>query len=390
MSQVIAVQGVGFVNKGAELMLRAIMQNLEDRDIILATGLRCGNFSQRSKLGLYTLPWLFLGKLPVGLSVLFQRVANGLLTLTPHKVRYSKRFLCEADVCAVLDASGFSYTDEQGSDGIKVTEMTAINVKKWKREGKKIIFLPQAFGPFGTRQIKLHASQIIENSDLVFARDDTSLKFLLDLPVDHKNIKIAPDFTCLIHGVCPDYFDMNKKQPCVIPNSRMVDRTSSDVGDNYPSFLARCIVALSEQGLDPFILIHEELDTTIAEEINRKLPKPVEIVLERNPIYIKGILGNCSFVISSRFHGLINALAQGIPSLATSWSHKYQKLLEDYDCPECLLSVSSSDDEIHRKIEMVSESATRADLICRLENAALKQRKSVLDMWDDVFKVLSI
>ena len=35
---------------------------------------------------------------------------------------------------------------------------------------------------------------------------------------------------------------------------------------------------------------------------------------------IKGMLGNCSFVISSRYHGLINALSQGVLCIATSWS----------------------------------------------------------------------
>jgi polysaccharide pyruvyl transferase WcaK-like protein len=390
MSQVVAIQGVGFVNKGAELMLRAIMQNLEDREVVLATGLRCGSFNQRSELGLYHLPWLFIARLPVSASVMLQRVASSLLYAIPRRVRHSTHVLCDADVSAVLDASGFCYSDQQGIVGAKITRMTARNVRKWKKEGKKIVFLPQAFGPFRDQQMKHYASQIVENSDLIFARDTTSLEFLLDLPVDSQNIKVAPDFTCLVRGVCPDYFNPNVKRPCIIPNYRMVDRTSPDVGENYPSFLTKCIIYLIKQDLDPFILVHEELDIAFATDIQRKLPKSVEIIREPNPVYIKGILGNCSFVISSRYHGLINALSQGVPGLATSWSHKYQMLLEDYDCPECLLSVSASEDEIRGKIDMVSTGRARADLFTRLEDAGLKQRGLVLDMWKEVYKVLSI
>ena len=381
---IVQVRGVNFINKGAELMLSAVQQQMKilSPGIVVCVDLMCGSFQQRTQAGLYHLAWLYSRKLPyLGYFV------NFVTSLIPKRLRNSLNIVRLAEVDVVLDASGFVYSDQQG---IYQAERMAKYSQMMKRIGKKVILLPQAFGPFEQKQIRDAVCIILNNSDLVFARDATSLGFLLDLPVDSLNIKVAPDFTCLIRGLCPDYFNYDVKRPCIIPNYRMVDRTSSNVGEKYPSFLTKCIIYLIEQDLDPFILIHEDNDIAFTADIQRDLPKPIEIIQEPNPLYLKGILGNCSIVISSRYHGLIGALSQGVPSLATGWSHKYQMLLENYDCLECLLSVSASEDEIRAKIDMVGKGSTRADLLTRLEKTGLVQRGLVLDMWKEVYKVMSI
>ena len=387
MSQVVAVQGVDFSNKGAELMLRAIVHHMQGRDVILATDLGCGNHGQRSRLGLYHLPWLFIGRIPANVSFLMQRIGYRLTSTMPQALRDSQHTVRERDIGAVLDASGFCYSDQTGIPAERRTQLAAKNIVEWKKQGKKIVLLPQAFGPFENQRIAEYVTQIVDHSDLVFARDTLSYSFLLGLPVNSTNIRMAPDFTSTVPGVRPEYFTRFGR-PCVIPNYRMVDRTSSDISENYPKFLIRCLDHLSEQHMDPFILVHEERDIAFAASIQRQIAQPIEVVIEPDPVFIKGILATCSFVISSRYHGLVSALSQNVPGLATSWSHKYQMLLEDYKCPDCLLSVTASDEEILQRVGMVSKGDARANLLATLQKASSEQSRATLEMWEEVDAVL--
>jgi colanic acid/amylovoran biosynthesis protein len=64
-----------------------------------------------------------------------------------------------------------------------------------------------------------------------------------------------------------------------------------------------------------------------------KLP----IIEEADPRILKGIAARCVLMVGSRFHGLVNALSQGVPSIGTSWAHKYEALFADYGRSEWLV-----------------------------------------------------
>jgi colanic acid/amylovoran biosynthesis protein len=389
MERVIAIQGVDLVNKGAELMLLATMQRMQQAGYILGTGLRCGSFRQRNEMGVHHLPWFFYGKLPANLTIFLQNALDGCFRVLPEKRRKADHILLEKEISVVLDASGFGYSDQFGEIGLRKTKIAAHSVRRWKQAGKKIIFLPQAFGPFRHPHIKRDMAQILRYADLVFARDETSLAYLDELVHGGTGkIKLAPDFTCLVQGRLPEYFDPDRKRACLIPNTRMIDRTESGTGEKYKVFLSNCLSYLIEEKCDPFILIHEDHDLALAVELQARFPGQVDIVQEPDPLFVKGILGTCSFVISSRYHGLVSALSQNVPSLATGWSHKYKMLLADYGCPECLLEVGGTKQEIIQKIDMIRYGQSREDLSNRLQMAASEQRRLSLAMWQEVFEVL--
>ncbi|MDJ1181415.1 polysaccharide pyruvyl transferase family protein [Roseofilum sp. BLCC_M91] len=384
------IQGVDFINKGGELMTHAVVQHFADLEpgSRVAAHLRMGTFDQREKTGLYHLSWAYTEKAPQ-----LGHLINACATLIPQQLCHSLKLIRIQEVDAVLDASGFTYSDQQGAAMI---EIMAKRLKLRKQEGKKVILLPQAFGPFKNQRVKKAFLEILENSDLVFARDRVSYEYLQnikDLLSKCPSIKKAPDFTNLVKGKVPEYFkpESSKRKGCIVPNYRMVQRTSSEVKEKYLDFLQICAKYLIEKDIEPFILIHEtRTDYDLALKLQAEIGQSLQIIQEASPLYIKGILGNSFLVIGSRFHSLVSTLSQCVPCLGTGWSHKYEMLFDDYDCPECLISPVESEEKVHKTLDRLIEEPDRSNLMNRLHIASQEQKRLTTQMWEEVDQFLQV
>src|SRR5262249_33913841 len=114
------------------------------------------------------------------------------------------------------------------------------------------------------------------------------------------------------------------------------------------------------------------------------------VVREASPSKLKGILGTARVIIGSRFHALVGALSQAVPSVAVGWSHKYEMLLSDYGCPQCRLTPSSTDTEIHDVMGLAIDDRHRRPLIDELRRAGEVIRDQVCALWHDVDCALGI
>ncbi|MBD2038533.1 polysaccharide pyruvyl transferase family protein [Leptolyngbya sp. FACHB-321] len=378
---IVEIRGIHFENKGSELMLYAVVQKLSEwnNDNTVAMRFKAETFRKRAEAGLYQL--LYSDRK----SHFSNQVTESIVNFLPKSLISSLGITTYSKINAVLDASGFAYSDQWGA---KKSAVMADLAKRMSKQGKKVILLPQAFGPFDEPEVKSNFLQVLENSHLIFARDPISYKCLVDLGGSSSHIKMAPDFTNLVKGRVPDYFERDKKRACIIPNVRMIDKNSANVADSYLQFLEICTELLVEAELNPFILVHDFADEELALQLQEKFGGSLEVIIEQNPLNLKGILGNCYVVVSSRFHGLISALSQGVPCLATGWSHKYRMLFEDYASPECLVYSLDSREEIESKLKLIIEEPSRSGLIARLQTTGMEQKALASEMWTEVYKVL--
>lgn len=378
----VEVRKAGFVNKGAELMLRAVLQQVQERHPQARMVMEPGRdrspypYRQRAELGLYQKAWLWRKGIPFG----------DMASLLPGRLREMYGVVLDKDINVVLDAAGFAYTDQWGPE---LSEELARSSARWKNRGAKVILLPQAFGPFRDGKSKEAVKRFVDNADLIYAREKVSYEYLTDIVGKVEHIKQCPDFTNLIKGQCPDYFDRDTHQICIVPNFRMMDKTTEAVAKGYIPFLERVTRSLLKRDAKPFLLVHEGADDLrLAEQVSRSVGG-VPILRESDPLAIKGILGACKGTVGSRFHGLVSALSQGVPSLATGWSHKYQMLFADYGFEEGVLDINLTDDQLEQALEYLTDPSLSAELSSRLmmRSNVLKQKSRA--MWDEVFGLMA-
>ncbi len=383
---IIEVRGWNFVNKGSELMAQSIIQQISnwDEECILAANLRIGNFQQRRNLGFHHLTWIDLIRFPQIAKVISQFV-DRFAQRIPRIVREKGRVVTSPEISAVFDMSGFAFSDQWG---IAHAQALAGNSERWKGEGKKLILLPQAFGPFTSSPIKNAMKTVLKNADLIFARDQISYDHLIRIDGQKSNIEISPDFTSISKGCISDDTHDYLGKPCIIPNARMLDKTDTAVGNWYTEFLITCIDYLWQRGLEPFILLHENNDYGLTQYLQIRLEREIQIVFESNPLYLKGLIGACPMVISSRYHGLVSALSQSIPCMGAGWSHKYEMLFRDYRNVEFLVEVDSTKEMIRSKIDKLINEKSREEIISRLDAASVVQNDLVLQMWARIKAVL--
>jgi colanic acid/amylovoran biosynthesis protein len=374
---IIEIKGTGNQNKGAEMMLLTVLQQLSQKNLKFAYAplVRSDQYAFYSKLGLYPKLWLRYKGFQLG----------KLGKLIPKTLRSMYGIVIDEEVDAILDASGFAYSDQWGT---VFTKVMAQETGQWKKAGKKIILLPQAFGPFDKADIRQYMAEIINNCDLIYARDPFSYKELVKITETEK-IKLSPDFTMLLEGVKPDYFDKKKHQVCIVPNKRVVDKTQE--GKSYGSVFVKVINHLASNGLTPFFLIHGGAeDHAIALEINKQLSQPIEIINEEDPILIKGIIKESVGLVGSRFHSLASALYSGTIAVGMGWSHKYKYLFDELGFSEGLIGLNEPDDSLYAALEYIIDAQKRACQQDRiLTNVALQKEKTV-EMFKEVKHCLSL
>lgn len=378
----IELKGVQFVNKGAELMLEAMLSEIAKRwpeaDICMQPR-STASFKDRVRVGAYQKVCLRKGSIDF----------NSLSYYLPKKVRaYLKRawgLVFEADVDVVFDATGFGYGDQWPLLPLK---QTAKEVRRQKKHNKNYIFLPQALGPFERSDLKPWAKMAFTEASVVYAREQTSFDCVADLD-SNIELKKQPDFTNILSAELLSSPKAYDSAVMIIPNSKMLSAKNRDEAwrNSYLATLVTIIAILKDKGERVFLLNHEgESDHKVCQQINQHFDNSLEIIAPKSALAIKALIGQSKLVVCSRFHGCVSALSQSVPCLGTSWSHKYEMLFAEYGVSKHLL-LADTDKEVleHQIVDIIdNNSAIRESLSI----PAMQFKQETERMWNDIYKRL--
>lgn len=376
----IVLWGVETNNKGAELMLYAILQEIErkfpDATVYIPYS--------RCKQGLDY----------VRTSLDFRYTPFSKFIYKSHLRSIFKRLHLPSDWLALanivkrcdwfIDGSGFAFSDQ-----INIRDE---RVKMWKtmleslhKQGSKIVFLPQAFGPIDKANTKKALKLVSDNATLVMPRERVSFKYLEQSGiVDMSKVVQYTDFTSLVEGVFPTKYEYLKDGICIIPNMRMIDKGSISYED-YIALLTSIIVQSKKTCHPVFLLNHEgKEDEKLAYKCKESIGNGVEVVTGLNALEVKGLISSAYLVVTSRFHGLASALNCCVPCLATSWSHKYKELLRDYSLSDCILPLDDNN-KIVEKVMLFLESDKNQEIRNHLVEQLPKIKSRTQEMWNNIW-----
>lgn len=353
----IELRGVEFVNKGAELMLHAIKAAVSEFKkpvrLVMETSPRATKKQIRAA-----------GLLPKSRFGLFDDVK-------------------ESEVDMILDASGFAYGDTWGAK--KANRRLGAHIRRWKLAGIKVVLLPQAFGAFRVPELRKEMTFIFKEADRVYVRDSVSMRYVNGLHTS-PNIIQKPDFTNLVAPIMPKNTSEFSDRVAIIPNIKMIEAVPKG-GVGYIDTMAGIIAAIRKEGREPFLLLHEaDKDVDVAKLINATQAVPMKVVAETHPLLIKGIIGASYSVVTSRFHGLVSALSQGVPCIATSWSHKYEELLSEYEYPQGLIG---KDVDVAARVASMLDADVQRTEREHLKAKAMNYKEESKQLWIEIESLIS-
>ena len=284
--------------------------------------------------------------------------------------------ILEADMVADI-TGGDSYSDIYG-----MGRFIKGFLHKWliKIFRKKLVLLPQTYGPFDKRLTRILARHIMNYATLIYSRDQTGVGYVKDLLGAEKageRIKFIPDVGFVLDPRRPNHEEIDLLEKIKSANSTLVGLNvsgllgyGSDAGDNvfklrvnYPAlidsiveFLMRQedtlillvphVVSLKKSGAPPRRSVpkrgyREESDSVACERLYKlaveKHPGRVFTVRGHyNHNETKYIIGLCDFFIGSRMHSCIAALSQGIPAVGIAYSGKFQGVFESVGVGDCV------------------------------------------------------
>jgi colanic acid/amylovoran biosynthesis protein len=379
----VEVKGVQFQNQGAHLMLLAVLERLRllvpGARIVLTAGPE-SPVERIEQLG--ALRKLRLRKRWLDANVLGYAWPDSVSAALVRRGRAA-----EGQVDAVLDASGFAY----GGDWTPwLMTYAADEVRRKAARGQPYIFLPQAFGPFPASRAATDFGAALEHAAMICVRDARSQRFLAELnPRLAARLERFPDVTIGLRGdpAAAQRWAVDQQTILLIPNWQMTGERNPDAEwrEGYLRFLVDLVGHIRQQGREPVLLNHEGRgDAALCEQVAAAKPG-VRIIAEPDPPAVKAVIGAASAVVSSRYHGCLAALSQGVPCIATSWSHKYQELYAEFDVPHWVLEHCDAAEAAARLAASLADRRSHSQQL--LEHSA-RQEAEVARLWQRVGELL--
>lgn len=360
----ILIVGGNFLNKGAYLMVESAMNIIkeggEDYEPVIIDSFPSNNIKEYKGVRVFPIhswnhflmAWI---RGMISYSAVFRVIARPLLKsilkmkiVKPYRV-YREVVSLFNDASCVIDISGYGYmTEGNNKDVMNYVQLVFSDISE--SASVPYIFFPQSFGPFHTESVSnddiilMHIRRSLSTAKIILARENKSLSEVLKISPT-ANVEWCPDFVLTTSyresekngGINTSAY---KNYLVIIPNARLYDKFGMQIVDK---FYATLFEGLHRYKIDVVVLRHSADDEKIVNNIARLCGKHDTILNEDySPEYIECVISNASIVVGARYHGLVVALKNSVPCIATGWAHKYRELMSLYGLDNLVIDVTDS------------------------------------------------
>jgi colanic acid/amylovoran biosynthesis protein len=245
-------------------------------------------------------------------------------------------------------AGGDSFSDIYG-----FARLIYVTLPQWLilLSGKRLILMPQTYGPFKGRMAKKIARSILHGAKTVYSRDWTGVRdtrTMLGIPEDSTKVRFCHDVGFLLEPAEPAHADiagitLARKGAATLVGVNvsgllfMEGYTRNNMFGlkvNYAALTRDLVRHLLQDANNQVLLIPHvfgddaETDSLACEKVFAELGAEFEGRLgtvrgRYNQNEIKWIIGQCDFFIGSRMHACIAAISQAVPAVSVAYSDKF-------------------------------------------------------------------
>lgn len=257
------------------------------------------------------------------------------------------------NIDVLIDVSGFALSDKFTIEGnLRLLRY----VKDAKKNGAKVILMPQSFGPFNYKDQKSkiddRITEVLPKADLVFARENEGKEFLeniyhlsnveisLDTVLQASDIKIENVF--VNKGSIEPPILQTKSNVGIIPNEQTVNHgDATKVLKVYKEIINK-LLSLKR---NVYIFRHSD-DLELCRKIYEMFEENKNVHLiedEMDCMEYSEFVKNFDYIIASRYHAIIHAYKEYIPAIILGWAVKYKELAESFDQSKYVFDLGSCD-----------------------------------------------
>ncbi|MBQ7674700.1 MAG: polysaccharide pyruvyl transferase family protein [Alphaproteobacteria bacterium] len=278
------------------------------------------------------------------------------------------------DIDMILDVSGFNLGKQWSKSA---HELYLSRIKLAKKYNIPMFLMPQSFGPFDYDAdmdgIKEEMAELLRYPQIIFAREKSGYDELIDT-FTLNNVRLSNDLVLQNDGIdlknifnkepVIDIPKITKNEDCnnkivgIVPNAQCFNH--GDKSHNLEIYRA-IITQLLKEDSDIVLFRHSKEDITICKMIKEMFRDETRVNIEEKEFscieydkYVKQF----SFIICSRFHGIVHAYRNGIPCIALGWAIKYASLTECVNQAEYSFDITAGKSNIKEIVEAVKNMET--------------------------------
>lgn len=266
---------------------------------------------------------------------------------------------------------------------------------------KKVYVMPNSFGPFKGLGVEKLVRKALNNCELVTVRESISHEMLDNIHVDSK---IYPDLgfglTKNTH-LKTNLSDIREKHPgkkLVAFTARPYRFPNVDNSEqryqNYITGMVELSIWLYENNYFPIFVNHtlsentHESDISAIKEITSMLNENTFDIISNDDFDardLKAIYSEMDFVIGTRFHSVIFAMSENIPSIAITYGgNKGQGIMKDLGLQNYAIKMSEfNSKEVISKIQELTINELRVREILKNE------KENILTQYNDLSRKIS-